>query len=252
MNSDLTTCQLGTSHRIIPASLPLLTAHLAPAGAERWSAPKVLVFTPSIISAINPPFHAPEATVCSALAAFTEVLAAELRPLAIPVTHVQLGTFDISGFTPVRSPRGLLPPASQPDASDTAAWSPGARSAYGRNFSAQSSSAIAGAGRGKALRGSSLRHLHCAVFDVIDGSVTSGTVRVGLGASVYGLVGRWLPRGAGAGMMGVRRVDELAAWTARASSEDGSDEGSRGAVSEGSEGQDYVAVTPDGGASVWR
>ena len=57
----------------IQAFLPLLTSRLCPIG-EKWVPPKVLVFTPSIISSINPPFHAPEATVCSALSAFTEVL----------------------------------------------------------------------------------------------------------------------------------------------------------------------------------
>ncbi|RYC57243.1 hypothetical protein CHU98_g8949, partial [Xylaria longipes] len=90
----------------IQAFLPLLTSRLTPPPSSQGSSnaektvapmPKVLVFTPSIISSINPPFHAPEATVCSALSAFTEVLTAELRPLRIPVTHLQLGTFDFTG-----------------------------------------------------------------------------------------------------------------------------------------------------------
>ncbi|KAL2885852.1 DUF1776-domain-containing protein [Ceratocystis lukuohia] len=193
----------------IQAFLPLLTARLTPAG-EKWAPPKVMVFTPSIISSINPPFHAPEATVCSALSAFTEVLAAELRPLSIPVTHIQLGTFDFSSFSPSRSsqhPQGLLPSAD----ADATSWPENARHAYGRNYVTSSASAISG-GRIRGLRGSSLRYLHNAVFDVIDGSVTSDVVRIGLGANVYGFVGRWVPRSLVTWMMGVRKVDELHSW----------------------------------------
>lgn len=194
----------------IQSFLPLLTSRLTPIASEKGekskkeepNTPKVLVFTPSIISSINPPFHAPEATVCSALSAFTEVLTAELRPLSIPVTHIQLGTFDFSGFTPVRQG---LPPA------ETLQWPEAARHAYGRNFVSQSSSAIS-AGRIKGLRGSSLRELHNAVFDVVDGSELSEVVRVGLGAGLYGFVGRWFPRNLVSWMMGIRRVDELSAW----------------------------------------
>ncbi|EGS19296.1 uncharacterized protein CTHT_0059220 [Thermochaetoides thermophila DSM 1495] len=210
----------------IQAFLPLLTARLGPPPSantkEQTSSittnssqsptdlpsttPKVLVFTPSIISSINPPFHAPEATVCSALTAFTEVLTAELRPLGIPVTHVQLGTFDFSGFTPAAQSRLLRENNRNVDE-----WPDSARHAYGKNYVSQSESAIS-AGRIRGLRGSSLKELHNAVFDVIDGSITSGTVRVGLGASVYGFVGRWVPRGLVAWMMGIRRVDELKEW----------------------------------------
>ncbi|KAF5021395.1 hypothetical protein F66182_6584 [Fusarium sp. NRRL 66182] len=193
----------------IQAFLPLLTSRLNPIG-EKWVPPKVLVFTPSIISSINPPFHAPEATVCSALSAFTEVLTAELRPLDIPVTHMQLGTFDFSSFVPARGGhhgQGLV--AGNPES--PLVWPEGARHVYARNFVAQTSSAISG-GRIRGLRGSSLRHLHTSVFDVMDGSITSDTVRVGLGASVYGFVGRWAPRGLVSWMMGIRRVDELSTW----------------------------------------
>ena len=234
----------------IQAFLPLLTARLGPSSdsKDRATTPKVLVFTPSIISSINPPFHAPEATVCSALSAFTEVLTAELRPLAIPVTHVQLGTFDFSGFTPAANsrllhPHGLLP---APEDAEALPWPDSARQAYGKNFVSQSGSAI-GAGRIRGLRGTALRELHNAVFDVIDGSITSGTVRVGLGASVYGFVGRWVPRGLVAWMMGIRRVDELATWhgnhgssaygSPRLAGSDGEGEGEAGSES-------FVAVPP--------
>ncbi|KAL1844360.1 hypothetical protein VTJ49DRAFT_39 [Mycothermus thermophilus] len=210
----------------IQAFLPLLTARLGPpappstADKDRSSllsssssgSPKVLVFTPSIISSINPPFHAPEATVCSALSAFTEVLTAELRPLGIPVTHMQLGTFDFAGFTPAARSRLINQPAMGENSADAQSWPDSARKAYGRNFASQSASPISAGRIMPGMRGSSLKELHNAVFDVIDGSITSGTVRVGLGASVYGFVGRWVPRGLVSWMMGIRRVDDLAAW----------------------------------------
>ncbi|EPE06194.1 hypothetical protein F503_03023 [Ophiostoma piceae UAMH 11346] len=173
--------------------------------------PKVLVFTPSIISSVNPPFHAPESTVCSALTAFTEVLAAELRPLAIPVTHIQLGTFDFSGFAPARSVtahRSISGRMPLP-AAETLSWSEPARHVYGRNFTAQSTSAL-GSGRAiRGIQGTAMRDLHHAVFDVLDGSNTNAVVRVGLGANIYGFVGTFVPRGLVAWMMGVRKVEDL-------------------------------------------
>lgn len=209
----------------VQAFLPLLTSRL-PTGPStelikpkdqdrKESSPKVLVFTPSIISSINPPFHAPEATVCSALAAFTEVLAGELNPLQIPVTHIQLGTFDFTSFTPASQqnnaknggPHGF----ASPRAAETLTWPDAAKHTYGRNYVSQSSSAIS-AGRIRGMRGSSLKELHSVVFDVLDGSITSSTVRVGLGANVYGFVGQFVPRTLVSFMMGIRKVDELAVW----------------------------------------
>lgn len=238
----------------IQAFLPLLTAKIGP--AEKFQPPKVLVFTPSIISSINPPFHAPEATVCSALSAFTEVLAAELRPLAIPVTHVQLGTFDFAGFTPSWNHRGeqnnggghygLLP---APEGLDTNLWPDSARHAYAQNYLNQSGSAIS-TGMIRGMRGSSLRDLHNAVFDVIDGSNTSGIVRIGLGSSVYGFVGRFVPRGLVAWMMGIRRVDELATWQSSSYNSPRSIGSDNGETSH----ESFIAVPLEqvGDAHVWK
>ncbi|KAI1329698.1 DUF1776-domain-containing protein [Xylariaceae sp. FL0255] len=241
----------------IQAFLPLLTSRLQPLPAPSTTkngekptpkiTPKVLVFTPSIISSINPPFHAPEATVCSALTAFTEVLTAELRPLAIPVTHLQLGGFDFTGFVPARGSQnpGLLPPSAE-----TQQWPEAARQAYARNYESQSASAIS-AGRVRGLKGSSLRELHNAVFDVIDGSETADVVRVGLGAGLYGFVGRWVPRGLVAWMMGIRRVDELSSWDATSCSASGN--GSESEEKSDGENAEFIAVGRDeSGANVWK
>ncbi|KAG5984909.1 hypothetical protein E4U55_002665 [Claviceps digitariae] len=231
----------------IQAFLPLLTSRLQPMG-EKWIPPKVLVFTPSIISSINPPFHAPEATVCSALSAFTEVLTAELRPLDIPVTHMQLGTFDFSSFVPTRTAasRQSLLRAGNPQ--EPLVWPDGARHVYGRNFIAQTSSAISG-GRIGGLKGSSLRRLNNAVFDVMDGSITAHSVRVGLGSSVYGIVGRWAPRSLISWMMGIRRVDQLSTWktsSCEVSEREDSEDGEEGATTSSNE---FVTVPSD--SNVW-
>ncbi|PKS09842.1 hypothetical protein jhhlp_004465 [Lomentospora prolificans] len=223
----------------VQALLPLLTARLGPVG-EKSSPPKVLVFTPSIISSINPPFHAPEATVCSALTAFTEVLTTELRPLSIPVTHVQLGTFDLSSFSSAKQ-------YTDDPCTLASNWNENARAAYGRNFIVQRELTVSG-GRIRGMKGSSLRYLHNTVFDVIDGSITKETIRVGLGASVYGFVGRWMPRNLVTWMMGMRKMDELSTW------QNGSPEGSQVGTDEDERSANEArAIPPDSRimANVW-
>jgi hypothetical protein len=112
---------------------------------------------------------------------------------------------------------------------------------------AQTSSAISG-GRIRGLKGSSLRHLHNSVFDVIDGSLTADTIRVGLGASMYGFVGRFAPRSLVSWMMGIRKVDQLSTWKTSSyegSSREGSENGDEGSASE-----QFVTVTPE--KNIWR
>ena len=233
----------------IQAFLPLLASRLNPIG-EKWIPPKVIVFTPSIISSINPPFHAPEATVSAALSSFTDVLRAELRPLDVPVTHIHMGTFDFSNFLTSSAARAIG--ASQGTVSagnpeDTLIWPDGARHVYGRNFVAQTNSSISGA-RIRGLKGSSLRGLHTTIFDIIDGSTTCSTISVGLGAGVYGFVGRWVPRGLVSWMMGIRKVDELSTW--KTSSYEGSDRDESEDGEAASQSHEFVAVTPE--KNVWN
>lgn len=161
---------------------------------------------------------------------------------------MQLGTFDFTGFTSSSSSssyqKSLAGPGIDADAAETLMWPESARHAYGRNFVTQNASAIS-SGRIRGLKGTSLRQLHTAVFDVMDGTITSGTVRVGLGAGIYGFVGRWVPRGLVAWMMGIRRVDELSAW--QSSSYDNSREGS-----EIGDSREFVAVPQDEESNVWK
>ena len=127
---------------------------------------------------------------------------------------MQIGTFDFSGFSPsaarTKSPRiGAASDAS--NAAEALSWPDTARHVYGRNFTAQSTSGISPS-RIRGLKGSSLKQLHHAVFDVIDGSISAESVRIGLGASMYGFVGRWVPRTMLAWVMGIRKVDQLSTW----------------------------------------
>lgn len=193
--------------------------------------------------------------MCSALSAFTDVLAGELRPLSIPVTHVQLGTFDFSGFTGISPALLRRSAAHQPglltagESAETAAWPEPARRAYAQNFINTSGSAISG-GRVRGMRGGSLRDLHRSVFDIIDGSNTSGVVRVGLGADLYGFVGKFVPRSLVAWMMGMRRVDELATW--QTSQQPSSVSGSESESGDGC-GSEFVSVRPEPvDSNVWK
>lgn len=197
--SSTTTTTTTTTSGAEPSLAPPTDHHPRPSKPPP-PPPKVLVFTPSsLVPGLSPPFHAPQATVCSALAAFTDVLAAELRPLGIPVVHVQLGSLD-------GSPGGLLglggfgfglaassPAAARQQAQSrllltdshhhhqhddaTADWSDQSRVAYGGNFATHIRLAardgttasfpwhVLWPGLGSP---SSMRELHRAVFDAIE------------------------------------------------------------------------------------
>jgi hypothetical protein len=152
--------------------------------------------TPNIIPSLRPAFHLPESSIVAFLNAFADVLSAELISLSIPVTHLQLGTFDFSSFAPHNKQLQTIPAQR----AETLRWDDGIRQAYGRNFVAVSSNSNPLLGKG-----SSLRELNNAVFDAMV-SGKGGVVRVGMGSSVYDFVGKWVPRGLVGWMMGIRKV----------------------------------------------
>jgi NAD(P)-dependent dehydrogenase (short-subunit alcohol dehydrogenase family) len=179
--------------QILPLSHPIQHPSPPPPPIK----PSVLVLTPSIISSLNPAFHLPESAIVSALTSFTSVLTSELQPLGIPVTHIRLGTFDTSPFSPHNR---QLTVSSQ--RVEMLKWEESARHAYGKNYATVTSKTGGGGVVGK---GSSLRELNNAVFDaMVRGK--GGVVRVGTGSRVYGFVGRWVPSGLVGWMMGVRGV----------------------------------------------
>ncbi|KAH7319361.1 hypothetical protein BKA65DRAFT_556784 [Rhexocercosporidium sp. MPI-PUGE-AT-0058] len=180
--------------------LPLTHPHLHTSSTPPISPkPSILLLTPSIISSLSPAFHAPEALINSALTSLSMVLTSELSPLSIPVTHLQLGTFDTSAFTPHSRSTSSL--SSQ--RAETLKWDDSTRLSYSKNFVAMTSTHGSRSGLGK---GTPLRELNNAVFDAIVRG-RGGVVRVGMGSGLYGFVGRWVPSGLVAWMMGVRRVE---------------------------------------------
>ncbi|KAH9220615.1 hypothetical protein DL95DRAFT_329338 [Leptodontidium sp. 2 PMI_412] len=186
--------------QILPLTHPHLHAISTPPAAS--VKPAILLLTPSIISSLSPAFHAPEALINSALTSLSTVLTAELSPLNIPVTHLQLGTFDTSAFTP--HSRNTSTPSSQ--RAETLKWEDSTRLSYSKNFVATTSTHGSRSGLGK---GTPLRELNNAVFDAIVRG-RGGVVRVGMGSGLYGFVGRWVPSGLVAWMMGVRGVEGAA------------------------------------------
>jgi hypothetical protein len=190
--NDLINTRFLTPYLTTQAFLPLLTS---PAQLHSHAPPKpsILVLTPSIISHLSPAFHSVESALVPALTGFAAVLKSELAPLSIPVKHLQLGTFDFSAFTPHH-----LKQTQQSQRAETLTWDDQARASYGRNFVALSNGIVKG-------KGSSLRELNNAVFDAMM-SGKSGVTRVGMGASVYGFVGRWVPTSLVQWMMGMREV----------------------------------------------
>ncbi len=160
--------------------------------------PKVILLTPTIISSLSPPFHAPESLIISGLTAFTESLRGELAPAGIPVTHLKLGAFD---FSTVHPRNQLQAQSLQAQRAEMLCWPEGTRQIYGRNF-------LSVAERGPTIggpKGSPLRELQNAVFDAMT-QRKGGTIRVGMGSSTYEFVGAWVPKGLIGWIMGVRRV----------------------------------------------
>jgi hypothetical protein len=175
----------------------------------------MIVLTPTIISSLSPPFHAPESLIISGLTAFTESLRGELAPLDIPVTHLKLGAFDFSTMHPRNQLQGQTLQAQR---AEMLCWPEGTRQIYGRNFLsvAERRPSIGGP------KGSPLRELNNAVFDAM-AKRRGGTIRVGMGSSTYEFVGTWVPKSLVGWMMGMRRARKVGAVTS--GSESGSDEG---------------------------
>jgi hypothetical protein len=168
--------------------------------------PKVLILTPSIIPSLRPAFHAPESSIVSGLDSFTASLRGELAPLSIPVTQLRLGTFDCSSLAPRTQLQSLRPQKTGHDS-----WPENTESLYANNFSALSSGelrAARGCGQAGSIgKGSPLRELHNAVFDIIASKRPGNVWHTGRGSHLYGFVGNWVPATLVGWMMGMRTVD---------------------------------------------
>ncbi|KAL3425343.1 DUF1776-domain-containing protein [Phlyctema vagabunda] len=186
--ADVLNTHLADPILTVQAFLPLLTSlpfsHSSSSNPQ--PKPSILLLTPSIIPSLAPAFHAPESSTVAGLSAFTRVLRAELSPLGIAVSQLQLGNFDISSFAPKNQLQTMR--------AETLQWSQEDRQLYGPDFTRS---------RSRLGRGSSLRLLNDTVFDAMV-SGKGGVIRVGQGSQVYGLIATWVPQGLVGWMMGVR------------------------------------------------
>ncbi|KAM3067532.1 hypothetical protein ACMFMG_000149 [Clarireedia jacksonii] len=209
--SDLLNTRLLNPILTLQNFLPLLSKlpFSAKAGSQshliHTPKPSVLILTPTIIPSLSPSFHAPESATTAFLNTFTQILSSELSPLSIPVVHLKLGTFDFSFF----APKNQLQSQRNHSRSPSEEWDPTSRNLYSRNYTTLNSGNVGhamgcGSVGGSHGKGSSLRELNNAVFDAMERK-KSEVVRVGMGSSIYGFIGTWVPRGLVGWMMGVRQ-----------------------------------------------
>lgn len=113
---------------------------------------KVILLTPSITPALQPPGHAAENTAHAALKAFASTLSAEMREQStgVTVSQFKLGNFDIPSVTAKQRREGQPTPK---------------------------------------IRATPLRELNNAVFDTLAARRPSASLRVGRGSLAYDIVG---------------------------------------------------------------
>ncbi|KAM0712248.1 hypothetical protein Q7P37_011342 [Cladosporium fusiforme] len=136
--------------------LPALIAHQS----------KVLLLTPSITPALQPPGHAAENTAYAALKAFASTLAAEMREQStgVKISQFKLGNFDIPSITAKQRREGQPAPK---------------------------------------IRATPLRELNNAVFDTLVARRPSAILRVGRGSLAYDLIGSVAPQSIIGWMLGL-------------------------------------------------
>lgn len=142
---------------------------------------RVLLLSPSIMSAIRPAFHAPESIAASALDTLALCMHRELRRQEIPLVHLKLGSFDVSHGK--ASDRQIVNSIR----ADILAWPDRLRALYAGQYQA---SAYLQAAR---TRGSPLRCLNYAVFDALTEPHPKRVWYVGRGAYAYQFLSSVLP-----------------------------------------------------------
>lgn len=70
---------------------------------------------------------------------------------------------------------------------------------------------LGGSGKSNIGKGSPLRELHNAVFDIMASKKPGRVWHVGKGSQLYGFVGNWIPAGLVGWMMGVRHIERKVA-----------------------------------------
>ncbi|TGZ81954.1 DUF1776-domain-containing protein [Ascodesmis nigricans] len=152
---------------------PILTTTLFTRVLRLFPSSRVVVLTPSRISALTPPFHAPEATAAAGIAAFARVLKRELAPTGVKVVEVRVGEIEFPvPADPVREGRRTHASTVNAARAEVMAWGGEERRVYAKRYVAMETRERR---RGVRVR----RVVDCVVGAVLGGE---GRVRVGWGA----------------------------------------------------------------------
>jgi NADP-dependent 3-hydroxy acid dehydrogenase YdfG len=153
--SDTLSLKVLSTINVTHTFLPLLSQHRS----------RILILTPNIMHALQPPQNSIESVSISALETFTKTLRREAKPLNVHVSHIKLGSVDF----------GTLPGQST-------------RSNIGDQI--HDYRAVQ---KLKSAKGSSPRDLHHAVFHALTMSKPFSTRHVGRGSLSYEIIGRIVP-----------------------------------------------------------
>lgn len=233
MWADTTNTRLLTPILITELFLPLLTL--------RNTSSTVVFAYPSIASSLSLPFSGPEVANAHALSGFAASLRRELRLLQhsnVDVVELRLGNIDVGTHAHHRNTR------SQVTGTEVLTWTPQQRALYGSQYMSSIEQRPAASAGPSAIRGSSPRNLHYAVFDAVEVApknmfgkrkTKNSVVYVGRGSRSYHLIGEWVPDGLVGWMLGLRSKRQSDVWNGN-----GSGSGSASSSGSGSEGWEKV------------
>lgn len=190
--------------------LPLLANH----STDTKSPASIVIAYPSIPQSLNSPRQIPECLVTSSLSTLASSLRREIHAANanITVSELKMGNFDMGSVPSARTTggqtTGRLDPSNSALTHANTHWHSSQRAAIQRRTLGQRSF----------IRGSAAREFHNAVFDALappqtfrafgrfewQGMARSDVAFVGSGARLYDIIGRYLPGGLVASMMGYR------------------------------------------------
>lgn len=150
---------------------------------------KVISVIPSIVSALQMPYHAPETILQNSLKSLFATLAKELRSQGISVTQVRLGNLNLSNTKCL--PASKASRVSNIVEAEVRSWSEEMRSVYGDEFQkAQARSSPIG----NTFKTKGLRELHHLLFDLIFSTTRNPqVVHYGTGSRTYDWIASLLP-----------------------------------------------------------
>ncbi len=177
--SDILNTNLVAPFTTLHAFLPLVVSQKS----------TLLFLNPSIVPSLTPPSHAAESVIGGALNQYISTLRREVQVQGVNVVQLRLGHFDHGRAL---SDNQQLVPSQY-----------SSRAEFARRRLEQK-------GVEKPGKAQSLRELHNGVFDaMVRGKGRNGTIFVGRGARSYYHVGKWVPDGIVAWMMGAAKTNGI-------------------------------------------